>query len=119
LIQALKQFWDNESVGIFDDPDREQSVQFLLEIQFDGARYEVRLPWKEDYPSSDIPDHFHLCLNRLKYLQQRLLKTPDVLQEYNQIIKEQLDQGIIEAVVNPNDTRTSCIHYLPHHAVVQ
>ena len=46
------------------------------------------------------------------------MKTPDVLQTYNDIIKEQLDQGIIEAVVDPNDTTVGPVHYLPYHAIV-
>ena len=114
----LKRFWDNESIGILDIPEVEQFNHFPPEIQFNNARYEVRLLWKEGYPSSDILNHFHLCFNCLKYLQQRLLKTPDVLQAYNDIIKEQLDQGIIEAVVDPNDTTVGPVHYLPHHTVV-
>ena len=118
LVQMLKCFWDNESVGICDATAGERSIPFLPEIQFDGIRYEIKLPWKEDYLSQDIPDHFHLCFNRLKYLQQRLLKTPNILQEYNQIIREQLDQGIIEVIVDPNNTGTSHLHYLPHHAVI-
>ena len=113
LIQILKHFWDNESIEILDVPEREQSTQFLPEIQFNDARYEVILPWKEDYPSNDIPNHFHLCFNHLKYLQQRLLKIPDVLHEYNDIIREQLDQGIIEAVVDSSNTTSGHIHYLP------
>ena len=66
LAQILKHFWDNESIGILDIPEREPSTQFLPEMLFNGARYKVRLPWKEDYPSNDIPNHFHLCFNRLK-----------------------------------------------------
>ena len=118
LVQMLKRFWDNESVGICDATAGEQSILFLPEIQFDGIRYEIKLPWKEDYPSQDIPDRFHLCFNRLKYLQRRLLKTPNILQEYNQIIREQLNQGIIEVIVNPNNTGANHVHYLPHYAVI-
>ena len=119
VAQMLKRFWENESIRILDTSEGEQLNEFLPEIQFNGTRYEIRLPWKEGYPSSDIPNHFHLCFNRLKYLQQRLLKNPDVLQAYSDIIKEQLDQGIIEAVVDPNDTTIGHVHYLPHHAVVR
>lgn len=46
------------------------------------------------------------------------MKTPNILQEYNQIIREQLDQGIIEVIVDPNNTGASHVHYLPHHAVI-
>ena len=78
----LKQFWTNESIGIHDASEGEQLTLFLPDIQFNGTRYEVRLPWREDYPNNDIPDHYNLCFNHLKYLQQRLLKNPDILYEY-------------------------------------
>ena len=51
LVQMLKSFWDNESVGICDATAGEQSIPFLPEIQFDGIKYEIKLPWKENYPS--------------------------------------------------------------------
>ena len=119
LIQMLKRFWDNEAVGIHEMTEEgERPIQFLPEIQFNGTQYEVRLPWKEGYPSSDIPDHFRLCFNHLKYLQLRLLKTPDVLQEYNEIIREQLDRGIIE-IIDDLKNDSGHIHYLPHHPVIR
>ena len=115
----LKRFWDNEAVGIHEMTEEgERPIHFLPEIQFNGTQYEVRLPWKEGYPSSDIPDHLRLCFNRLKYLQLRLLKTPDVLQEYNEIIKEQLDRGIIE-IIDDLKNYSGHIHYLPHHPVIR
>ena len=115
----MLRFWENKFIRILDTSEGEQFSEFLQEIQFNGARYEIRLPWMEGYPSSDIPNHFHLCFNHLKYLLQRLLKNPNVLQAYSDIIKEQLDQGIIGAVVNPNDTTVGHVHYLPHHAIVR
>ena len=112
LVQRL---WDNETVGIHEITEEgKQTIQF----QFNGTRHEVRLPWNDVHLSSDISDHFHLCFNRLKYLQQKLLKTPSVLQEYNHIITEQLDRGIIEVITNPNVSGASQVHYLPHHPVV-
>ena len=50
---------------------------------------------------------------------------PNILQEYNNIITEQLSRGIIEVVSN-SDVPTNCepsrqspFHYLPHHAVIR
>ena len=119
MAQMLKRFWENKSIGILDISEGVKLNDFLPKIQFNEARYKIRLLWKEGYPSSDIPNHFHLCFNCLKYHQQRLLKNPDVLQAYSDIIKEQLDQGINEAVVDSNDTTVGHVHYLPYHAVVR
>ena len=41
---------------------------------------------------------------------------PELMKQYDSIIKDQLDKGIIEKVEN---TYTDNIkHYLPHHAVI-
>ena len=120
LVQILKRFWDNETVGIHKvSEEGEQPIQFLSEIQFNGTRYEVRLPWNDVHLGSNFLNHFRLCFNGLKYLQQKLLKTPSVLQEYNQIIIEQLDRRIIEVITNHNNSGASQVHYLPHHPVVR
>ena len=61
------------------------------------------------------------CVNRLKSLQRRLLKEPELIQEYHRIIEDQISQGIVEKVpaeqgeVNESET----VHYLPHHGVVR
>ena len=64
-----------------------------------------------------MPDHYNVCLNRLRLLHKRLLKDPELLQEYNRTIREQLSQGIIELV--PQDCSQSRFHYLPHHGVIR
>ena len=80
VAEMRKCFWENECIGILDVLEGEHLNHFLPEIRFIGTRYKIRLPWKEDFPSSDIPNHFHLRFNCLKYLQQRILKNPHVLQ---------------------------------------
>ena len=81
------------------------------------GRYEVGLPWIRS--KSDIPDHFNLCYNRLRYLQRRLIKQPEILKEYQGTIDEQLRCNIIEPVDNSNESSDTFIHYMPHHAVVK
>ena len=124
LTGMLRQFWDTETIGIRDVPEGEKSTTFIPDINFDGARYEVKLPWKEECSGDNVPTHFNLCFNRLKYLQQKLLKKPSILKEYSKIIKEQQDRGIIEAIPNPTSGERNCethspVHYLPHHAVIR
>ena len=92
LSRTLKRFWDTEAIGIHSSQTNEPSTLFPLKIAFDKIRYEVRLPWREGHP--DVPDHLHLCRERLKYLHQKLLKKPSILLEYNNIITEQLSKGI-------------------------
>ena len=47
----------------------------------------------------------------------RLKKSPELLEKYDSIIREQLALGILEPVEGSN--AFSRIHYLPHHAVVR
>ena len=121
LTSVLRSFWEVESIGINEEPgDNELSEQlFLTSVKFTQGRYEVGLPWLKD--KCEVPDHYDLCFNRLKSLQRRLIKEPDILTEYQSSIKEQLSLGIIEPVVADDSSvpRESCIHYLPHHPVVK
>ena len=125
LSGMFKKFWDTELIGIQDTSNDQEAkdVPFLQDIQFEGGRYLVKLPWKDNHP--DVPDHFNLCFNRLKYLQQKLLKMPEVLKEYHSVIQEQLANGIVEPVlgetgISPGNSSLNkmLFHYLPHHAVI-
>jgi len=67
LTGILRQFWDTETIGIKDVPEREGSTNFIPEINFDGAQYEMKLPWKEECSWDNIPTNTNLCFNCLKY----------------------------------------------------
>ena len=49
---------------------------------------------------------------------RRLRQQPEILKEYDKIINEQLQQGIIEPVVELEKPGER-VHYLPHHSVVR
>ena len=116
LEDHLKRFWELESLGITKD---EASVydKFVQRIRFDGQRYEVGLPWKEHHPP--LPDHLDLCHKRLNSLLKRLRQTPQLLTEYDAIIRDQLDKGMVEIVAQPTLAVSDQVHYLPHHGVVR
>ena len=61
----------------------------------------VPLPWRDNHPT--ITSDYELCVNRLKSLQRKLLKEPELIREYNQIIEEQLSKGIVERVAAEKD----------------
>ena len=97
----------------------EKSVydEFEKEIVYKGNRYEISLPWKQSHPP--LPDNYELALRRLNGLLQRLRQTPDILNQYDSVIKDQLKGGIIEVVDQSEVTQSSQVHYLPHHAVLR
>ena len=119
LVDALRHFWETESIGIKygGDVDMQASPEdFIEEISFNGQNYEVGLPWKGDrFPRSDGYD---MCHNRLNSLHRRLRTDPVLLSEYDKIIREQLQTGIIERVPDTTDDENR-VNYLPHHPVIR
>ena len=120
LVNTLKDFWDTESIGIKAESVKESKENtFIKDLSYDGKRYVVGLPWKEDRDRA-IPSEYQLSRNQLKSLHHKLRQDPDLLNEYDNIIKEQLEMGIIEKVKTEPDkfSKTVDIHYLPHHTVL-
>ena len=118
LVDTLKQFWETESIGIKEVSEIMESQDgFNKQVHFNGQRYEVPLPFHDNHPA--ISSDYELCVNCLKSLQRKLLKEPELIREYNQIIEEQLSKGIVERVAAEKDSEEEDVHYLPHHAVIQ
>uniref|UniRef100_A0A1X7TZP1 Uncharacterized protein n=1 Tax=Amphimedon queenslandica TaxID=400682 RepID=A0A1X7TZP1_AMPQE len=114
LDKELHSFCNIESLGIVYSKDIVQN-QFHYNVSIENGRYTVFLPWKESRLS--LPDNYHISLRRLKSLYKRLKRSPELLEKYDSIIREQLALGIIEPA--DESSTFSRIHYLPHHAVVR
>ena len=88
--------------------------KFIQQIKYNGQRrYEVSLPWKEHYPP--LPDNYDLGHNLLR----RLRRTPQLLYDYNAIIQDQVNKGIVKIVTQQSPASNGRIHYLPHHGVLR
>ena len=79
-------------------------------------RYEVCLPFKDEHPP--LPDNYESSKRRLSALVHRLQQKPDVLKSYDDVIKDQLESGIIEKVNNEEFVASGKVHYLPHREVI-
>uniref|UniRef100_A0A1X7TAZ7 Reverse transcriptase domain-containing protein n=1 Tax=Amphimedon queenslandica TaxID=400682 RepID=A0A1X7TAZ7_AMPQE len=64
-------------------------------------------------------DHISFDGTRYEGLLKRLRRNPELLREYNQSIKDQIDNGIVEVVEDPTLVEGEWVHYLPHHGVVR
>ena len=65
LVGTLKRFWETESIGIKEESEITRSSDCFNEnVCFNGHRYEVQLPWKENRPT--VPSDYELCVNRLR-----------------------------------------------------
>lgn len=116
LAGELKRFWDLESMGI-SSPEHSVHSQFIDSISFQHGRYEVHLPWRDTHP--DLPDNYETSRKRLMSLLYRLRQEPNVFQEYDAVIRDQMKCGIVEEVHEPSSGEVGRVHYLPHHAVIR
>ena len=94
LEKSVKRLWDLETVGIREENEVHEALKD--NISFNGESYKVRLPWKEGHDK--LPSNNWNSLKRLKGQVNKLRQEPEILQECDRIIKEQLDRGIIERV---------------------
>ena len=116
LDNKTKEFFDLETIGI---KPNETSVyeDFLDSIKFDGQKYVVKLPFRESSPL--LPDNYQLSAKRLNSMLSRLRKQPELLKEYDEIVRDQTEKGILEDVDPNAPTVVSKTHYLAHHPVIR
>ena len=69
-----------------------------MTVIFSDGRYMVSWPWRESNP--DLPENYQLTVGRLKSTVMKLVKTPELFKQYDEIIQDQLKRGIIEKVTS-------------------
>ena len=115
---SLEDFWNLETIGITDSPldlqDKEALKTFHKTLRYEGGRYHVSWPWKDEITC--LPENRQLAFGRLKSLIHKLRNNPELVKQYDSIIQDQLDRGVIEKV-QPEPTE-DMKHYIPHHPVI-
>lgn len=86
-------------------------------MSYKGDHYEVNLPWKVTHPP--LPDNYELSLRRFWSLLSRLRKEPEELREYDSVIRDQIQRGIVQVVEKDTSPESSGVHYIPHHSVIR
>ncbi|XP_074658631.1 uncharacterized protein LOC141911540 [Tubulanus polymorphus] len=118
LETKLKNFWSIENLGLEENTDDPLFEEFKKSVQFKDGRYHVKLPWR-DVDDLILPDNYEHAKKRLINLLTRLRRSPDILSEYDSVIKEQLDNNIVQLVESPEIGEVGKVHYIPHHAVIR
>ena len=118
LLNQISKISGTCTIGVIDNQttkdDEIVKKHFKKNLIFADGRYQVTWPWKEENP--ELPVNRQLAVGRLRSNVSRMRNKPELMKQYDSIIKDQLDKGIIEKVEN---TYTDNIkHYLPHHAVI-
>ena len=92
---------------------------FEEEIHFTDNRYEIKLPFNDGHPL--VPDNYSLAQKRFSRQLGRLQEDKDIAEKYNEVIKDQLLEGIIERVKESihDATKVGMVTYLPHHHVLR
>lgn len=117
LDDTMRSFWELESMGIqVEDTEPSVDDQFMNSIKMVNVRYELSLPWRECH--DPLPTNYDLSRRRLTGLLRRLRQSPEVLKEYDSIIRTQLQDGIVE-LVKEDVACAGVVHYLPHHGVIR
>ena len=96
------------------DNDIYQRLKDQLEINEEGWN-ETNIMWKQFSPA--LPSNKTGSLGRLRGLLRKLRKNPKLLQQYDQIIRDQLKGGIVKSV--SDDKPFGKEFYLPHRPIVQ
>jgi len=111
--QAIDKLCALEAVGIADTPlsklqEEEMALNsFYKNLRLVNNHYEIHWPWKMFPPP--IENNFPLAVGHLRSMNLKL--HPQLFDQYNAIIKQQLSDGIIEKVP-PNELRKPLEHVL-------
>ena len=117
IANEVKKFWENEAIGIKGNEDQFMHEKFVDEIEFVDNRYEVKLPFKDGH--SILPDNYSLAKRRLFSLVNRLQQNKEIAEQYDEIIKDQLEKGIVERVDESAEIELGKVSYLPHREVLR
>ena len=104
-----------EVLGLKDDNMEGFHNDFMDKLQrLPDGTYMTRLPWKES--AALLPTNKPLAVARLRSTTKKLERLGR-LQEYDQVMQEQLDQGIIERI--PEKPTGDAVHWIPHQPVIR
>eukprot|EP00795_Rhopilema_esculentum_P006522 gene6522-11986_t len=98
IAKQVSKFMDLESIGILNE-ETSLYETFQDEIHFKDGKYEVWLPWKQEHPL--LPDNHAIYSRRLQSTMARLKADPMLIEEYDQVIKDQ-EKSVIIVRIDPN-----------------
>jgi len=113
-----ERLYSQDVLGVEDrgDTDSEILNEFKESItRKESGRYEIGFPWISGKRPSETNEQ--QSRKRLKYVNLKLDKTPELKQEYDNIINEQLNEGVVEEA--PEKPTGDRVYYMPHKPVVR
>ncbi|GBO12298.1 hypothetical protein AVEN_163735-1 [Araneus ventricosus] len=95
--------------------DKEILKSFEQNTRYTSKRYETQLLWKED--NKELNSNYEIAKCRLFGLNKTLEKNKELFLKYDDIVRENLRDGIAERVEMNLDQNINTGYFLPHHAV--
>ena len=115
---TLKKFWEVENSGVNVEkqeiltPDEKKALnQVQNSLRLVDGRYQLEVPWKNERPV--LPDNYTMALKRLENTELKLLKHPEMAQDYQATTTSDLQQGYIRKVPD-NEMKQVPGWLLPH-----
>ncbi|XP_064462067.1 uncharacterized protein LOC135372371 [Ornithodoros turicata] len=105
IDSQLRAFWELEHMGIVHREESNPDDDTVLQRFRSSASFEDG-------------DNKALAVQRLQAITKKLLRDESLLQEYDQTIREYLNNGHAERVTDP-EVNSGPVYYMPHHAVIR
>jgi len=118
----VKTMWELDAIGLKDVEARDAEMEekaldnFYETVRFVDGRYEVLWLWAHEPPP--LSENYGLALGRLRSLHRKLRARPDLLREYDAIIRQQAKDEIIELAPAGRPPPGRVCHYIPHHPII-
>ena len=118
-VNDYERLYSLDVLGVEDRGENDQ-LEVLTEFpesvtRQDDGRYEVSIPW---IPGSKLTTtNEQPSRRRLFNVNKKLVKDENLKREYEKIIEDQLDSGVIERV--PERPTGERVYYMPHKPVVR
>jgi len=99
-------------------PDDFECEKHFVSTYFrnDTGRYTVSLPFKID--PVNLGDSYTTALRRFLSLEKKLVLSPNMKEQYSNIISDYLSQGHLRRIANPQTALSKDTGYIiPHHAI--
>jgi len=125
LNTTLKRFWKLETFGITAKssenggmtPDERFAWKKVEQsLTYNGERYEVAVPWKNERPS--LENNRPIAERRLQLVKNKLMKDTHLAHAYHGVIDYYLHKGYIRQVPN-SEPEPDSEWFLPHFPVVR
>ncbi|XP_042900642.1 uncharacterized protein [Parasteatoda tepidariorum] len=121
ILFDLKLFWEieefpNEKICL-SEKDNLLIKNFEDSLRFNGERYVCKLMWKDNLgPPLEMDSNYEVAKRRFDSLENKLNKNPEILDQYKQIVSEQIKCNIVGNSVNEN---LNSGYFMPHRAVIR